>query len=153
MWTSSNGVTSRIATCKYLHDIFGRNYNCIYVYNWNETWMILALVFFLIRLTWFYIKIKFIPSKHKIYIQIRTIPYLRIGINDLVLWALIWVLLPSSFIFVSKNVIFHLQRPNSSSWQTVEKTTWYMATCKKTIYIDKGYKLASRQKRQMTKRY
>ena len=33
-----------------------------------------------------------------------------VRINDLVLWILIWVLLPSSFVSVSKSVIFHLQR-------------------------------------------
>ena len=36
--------------------------------------------------------------------------YLKAQINDLMLWILIWVLLPSSFISVSENVIFHLQR-------------------------------------------
>ena len=49
-------------------------------------------------------------------------------INDLVLW--IWVLLPSSFISVSKNVIFHLQRRNSSSL-TGEKLIWYIRVTKR----------------------
>ena len=34
----------------------------------------------------------------------------EVWINDLLLWIFIWVLLPSSFISVSENVIFHLQR-------------------------------------------
>ena len=38
-----------------------------------------------------------------------------VRINDLVLWVLFWVLLPSSFISASKNVVFHLQRRNSST--------------------------------------
>ena len=49
-------------------------------------------------------------------------------INDLVLW--IWMLLPSSFISVSKNVIFHLQRRNSSSL-TGEKLIWYIRVTKR----------------------
>ena len=39
----------------------------------------------------------------------------EVRINDLVLWIFVWVLLPSSFIYVSQNVIFHLQGRNSSS--------------------------------------
>ena len=53
--------------------------------------------------------------------------YLRVQINDLVLRVLCWVLLPSFFISVSKNVIFHLQRQNSSTLTTVEKTICYIA--------------------------
>ena len=36
--------------------------------------------------------------------------YLRVRINDLVLWILVGCFLPSSIISVSENVIFHLQR-------------------------------------------
>ena len=36
--------------------------------------------------------------------------YLRVRINDLVLWILVDCVMPSSIIAVSENVIFHLQR-------------------------------------------
>ena len=60
-----------------------------------------------------------------------------IRINDLVSWVLVWVLLPNSFISVSKNVIFHLQRQKSSTL-----TIWrdMLAICEKKIYIDIRYK-------------
>ena len=38
----------------------------------------------------------------------------EVRINDLVLWIFIWVLLPSSFISISKSILFHLRRRNSS---------------------------------------
>ena len=38
----------------------------------------------------------------------------EVRINDLVLWIFISVLLPSFFISISKSIIFHLQRRNSS---------------------------------------
>ena len=41
-----------------------------------------------------------------------------VRINDVMLWVSVRVFLPSSFIFVSKNVIFHLQRRN---WQRTDK--------------------------------
>ena len=41
-----------------------------------------------------------------------------VRINDVMLWVSVRVFLPSSFIFVSKNVIFHLQRRN---WQHTDK--------------------------------
>ena len=61
----------------------------------------------------------------------------RVYIINLVLWVLIWMVLPSSFICVSKNVIFHLQRRNSSTltnwrensmiyWQPAKR--WYILT-------------------------
>ena len=43
-------------------------------------------------------------------------------IKDLGLWIVIWVLLPSSFISVSENVIFHLQRWKLQPARTGEKT-------------------------------
>ena len=49
-----------------------------------------------------------------------------VRINDLVLWILIWVLLPNFFISVSKSIIFHLQRRNYNSPKTGEKTKWYI---------------------------
>ena len=52
-------------------------------------------------------------------------------INDLVLWILIWVLLPSFLISVSENVVFHLQRQNVSSPTTRVKTTWYISSRRK----------------------
>ena len=52
-------------------------------------------------------------------------------------------LLPSSFIFVSKNVIFHLERQKFQKTQTGEKKLCdIMATYKKMIYIDIGHKSA-----------
>ena len=44
---------------------------------------------------------------------------LRVRINDLVLWILVGCFLPSSFISISENVIFHLQSP--ARRQTGEK--------------------------------
>ena len=66
----------------------------------------------------------------------------EVRINDLVLWVSYQVLLPSSFISFSKNVIFHLQRWNFSNWQTGKRTIWYVAPAK-MIYIDIGYKSTS----------
>ena len=64
----------------------------------------------------------------------------EVWINDLLLWIFIWVLLPSSFISVSENVIFHLQRRNSSSptnWRENDMIYWH---CRKRWYTDVGYK-------------
>ena len=52
--------------------------------------------------------------------------YFRARINNLVLWILVWVLLPSSFISVPENVIFHLQRRKLQWAGTEEKTIWYI---------------------------
>ena len=49
-----------------------------------------------------------------------------VRINDLVLLILFWVLLLSFFISVSKSVIFYLQRRNSRSPKTGEKTKLYI---------------------------
>ena len=60
--------------------------------------------------------------------------YLKGRINDLVLWILIWVLLPSSFISVSENVIFHLKWRNSNLSTTGEKRydIWYISNFRVT---------------------
>ena len=48
-----------------------------------------------------------------------------VRINDLVLWILIWMLLPSSIISVSKSIIFHLQRRNSSLPTNWRENEWF----------------------------
>ena len=58
----------------------------------------------------------------------------EVPISNLVLWVLYQVLLPNSFISISKNVIIHLQKRNSSSWQTGEKMIRYIAPAKDDIY-------------------
>ena len=66
-----------------------------------------------------------------------------VRISDLVLWVLFWVLLPSSFISISKNVIFHLQKRNYSTlanwrendmicWQPAKR--WYIYWYKISVY-------------------
>ena len=57
-----------------------------------------------------------------------------VRINDVMLWVSFQVLLPSSFISISKNVIFHLERRNSRLPATGEKTIWYMLPWKGDIY-------------------
>ena len=57
-----------------------------------------------------------------------------VRINDVMLWVSFQVLLPSSFISISKNVIFHLERRNSRSPATGEKTIWYMILRTDDIY-------------------
>ena len=57
-----------------------------------------------------------------------------VRINDVMLWVSFQVLLPSSFISISKNVIFHLERRNSRSPATGEKTIWYMVLRTDDIY-------------------
>ena len=59
---------------------------------------------------------------------------------------------PRSFIPVSENVIFHLQRWYSSLLPTRERTIWYNDPAKRW-YTDVGCKSASTQNRQVTKRY
>ena len=54
---------------------------------------------------------------------------LEVWINDIMLWVLFLELLPSSFISISKYVIFHLRRTNSS----LPKTIWYNAPRKNDI--------------------
>ena len=72
----------------------------------------------------------------------------EVRINDLVLWIFMWVLLPSSFISVSENVKFHLQRRKLQRRKPV--TYWrekHMIWCapRKMIYNDIGYKSAPTQ--------
>ena len=55
----------------------------------------------------------------------------RVRINDVMLWVLYAVPLPSSFISVSENVIFHLQRRKLQRWPTGEKTIWYVCAPRK----------------------
>ena len=50
-----------------------------------------------------------------------------VRINDLVLWVSFQVILPGFFIFISKNVIFNLQKQNTS--------LWYILLGEKMIYI------------------
>ena len=57
------------------------------------------------------------------------------------LWVSFQVLLPTSFISVSKNVIYITSKNENSRAQTGEKTELYMVP-KKMIYIYKGYKSA-----------
>ena len=49
-----------------------------------------------------------------------------VRINDVMLWASFQVLLPSSFISISENVMFHLQRRNPSTPTNWRKTIWYI---------------------------
>ena len=56
-----------------------------------------------------------------------------VRINDVMFWVSSRVFLPSSFISISKNVIFHLQRRNSSLRTAGEKTMWYMVPQKDDI--------------------
>ena len=72
--------------------------------------------------------------------------YLRVRINDLVLWILVGCFLPSSIISASENVIFHLQRRKLQPIATGEETIWGNALREKMIYIDVGYKSALLQK-------
>ena len=54
-----------------------------------------------------------------------------VRINDVVLWVLYAVPLPSSFISVSENIIFHLQRRKLQRWPTGEKTIWHKCATRK----------------------
>ena len=54
-----------------------------------------------------------------------------VRINDAMLWVLFQVLLPSSFISVFENVIFHLQRRNSSTPTNWRETIWYIRVTKR----------------------
>ena len=47
-------------------------------------------------------------------------------INDVMLWVSFQVLLPSSSISISENIIFHLQRPNSSTPTNWRETISYI---------------------------
>ena len=70
----------------------------------------------------------------------------EVRINDLVLWIFISVLLPSSFISVSENVIFHPKGETPAHRPTGEKTIWYISSAReKMIYVDIGYKLPTQQ--------
>ena len=69
-----------------------------------------------------------------------------VRINDSVLWVSFQVILPGFFIFISKNVIFNLQKQNTS--------LWYILLAKKRniyiyiyifIYIDIGNKSPNQQ--------
>ena len=73
-------------------------------------------------------------------------------INDLVLWVLYQVLLPSSFISVSKNVIF-LSKDETSAANKLDRKRYDILLQWKMIYIDIVYKLALIQNRQVAKRY
>ena len=68
-----------------------------------------------------------------------------VRINDTMLWAPFQVFLPSSHIYISKSVIFYLQRQNFSSPTTGEKMIWYIWFRENAIYIDIGYKSATQQ--------
>ena len=79
-----------------------------------------------------------------------------VRINDVMLWVSVRVFLPSSFIFVYKNVIFHLQRRNWQHTDKLEKNDMIYLALEKVIYIgyiDIAYTSASTQNRQLTKRY
>ena len=70
----------------------------------------------------------------------------EVRINGLVLWIFISVLLPSSFISVSENVIFHPKDETPAHRPTGEKTIWYISSAReKMIYVDIGYKLPTQQ--------
>ena len=58
-----------------------------------------------------------------------------VRISNVMLWVLFQVLLPSSFISISKYVMFHLRRQNSSSPKTEEKMIWYKVSRKDGIYL------------------
>ena len=60
--------------------------------------------------------------------------YSRGKMNDVVWWVSFQVFLLSSFISISKYVIFHLQRQNSRLPKTGKKTIWYKAPRKYDIY-------------------
>ena len=55
-------------------------------------------------------------------------------LQDAMLWVSFQVLLASSFISISKNIIFHLQRRNSSTPTNWRETKWYIWVAKKMIY-------------------
>ena len=57
-----------------------------------------------------------------------------VRMNDVTLGVSFQLLLPSSFISIPKNVIFHLERRNSRLPATGEKTIWYMLPWKGDIY-------------------
>ena len=68
-----------------------------------------------------------------LYFILRLLPSARclrhtlgVRINDIMLRVSIQVLLPSSFISVSKKVIFHLQRWTSSTPTNWRETIWYI---------------------------
>ena len=75
-----------------------------------------------------------------------------VRISDLLLWVFLGAS-ASSFMPVSKSIIFHLQRWKLQPTATGEKTIWYNTAREKMIYIDIGYKSAQRQKPTVAERY
>ena len=57
-----------------------------------------------------------------------------VRINDLAMWVSFQLLLPSSFISISENINIHLQRRDSSTPITGEKTILYIAPRKDDMY-------------------
>ena len=60
-----------------------------------------------------------------------SVIYVRGRINDLLLWALRWVLLPSPIISVSEPILFHLQRRKLQPAPDWRKNEWYNAAFRK----------------------
>ena len=58
------------------------------------------------------------------------------------LWIFIWVLLPSSFIFVSENVIFHLPKLQLTDQLEIKQYNIFRAREMMTN-VDVGYKSAT----------
>ena len=62
-----------------------------------------------------------------------------VQINNVMFWVLFQLLLPSSFISISKYVIFHLRRRHSTCLK-LERKRYDARLHEKMIYIDIGYK-------------
>ena len=60
-------------------------------------------------------------------------------------WVSFQVLLPSSFISVSKNVIYITSKDENSSEHKLERKQYDIWFRKKIIYVDIGYKSAAQQ--------
>ena len=76
-----------------------------------------------------------------------------VRINDLVLWIFISVFLPSSFISVSENVIFHPKGETSARRPTGEKTIWYISSTRKDNICRYRILAGHSTNRQVTKKY
>ena len=126
----------------------------IYVFEFTSTGFILIVLWYVCACVCMFVCVYILPPW-------RLLPTARcprhtweVRINDLVLWIFIWVLLPISFISISENVIFYLQRQKLQLRNILERKRYDIVTAsEKMIYIDIGYKSDTNQNLQVMIRY
>ena len=126
----------------------------IYVFEFTSTGFILIVLWYVCACVYVCVCVYILPPW-------RLLPTARcprhtweVRINDLVLWIFIWVLLPISFISISENVIFYLQRQKLQLRNILERKRYDIVTAsEKMIYIDIGYKSDTNQNLQVMIRY